>query len=359
MIKSKKIAIILGLSLLFLYGCTKAVESKTDNSFVPQNNDIGNIENMQNMENLSKLFALSDWVEFVNVIDANKLLYEKGSYFSELRDSEKKYYFELVDESSNTLIIDSSRLARSWDVNEEDKILKEIFKIEEDFANLNLKFKKSIPIIKILGHSRLPDVFVIKSGIVISENALNMSSDELESELIQCLFAYYLNNNIDLKNNIIKKLGFIPLENLSIPEVFADYILIRPEFYQPYAIKAVREDINTSIENSWTPISLINPSNNKLKDYMVNIKMLSNNKAIVDKVINNNIYLPSLEFMNNYLAVPSSEIKIPDGIDGIDFKNYNGNFIHPNDIICKGFEKLVLKRFDDDDFVVKVLQESL
>lgn len=350
MSRSRIAVIVLSLLLMCLYGCAESDDLNAG----------GNTPRANNTQQLSKIFNLSDWLVFLDADATDEILSSEESYFYKLRNLEKKYYFEGVvvapDESNK---IDYNHLARKWDIAEQDKILRIIFNFESEFSTYNCKFNESVPIMKILGHSRLPEVFALNSGVVVTEKALQMADDDLETELIKALFSYYLNNNIELRNKLIGAIGFTPLENLSVPEIFADSIVIRPELYQPYVIKAVRADIESAIEENWTPMSFIDPSDNRIRDYFVNVKLLSENKAIIDKVKNRNLYLEGLEFMKDYLAVPARVLKNADGVVGIDFKKYYGNDVQPEDILADAFEKIVQDRYDEDNFVIQALLNNL
>ncbi len=362
-----KMLLICLILLLVLGGCSQS-ETEQEQVLASSQSTTGN---------LSNIFKISDWVTFVDINDANEKLMAEGGYFSTLREIEKKYYFYDVilpkqpidpannsDKSvpnNNSNIVDMRYLARQWNIKEQDEVLRIILKFEDAFAQSGCSFENVVPVIKILGHSRLPDVFALQEGIVISESAFNLTQDELETELIKAFFSYYLKKHTEVKNHLLELCGYTPLENLSIPDVFADHIIIRPEQYQPYVLRAKRTDIKLDIEGNWVPISFIDAKNKTIHDYMVSVNQFQDGKAVISEVNSANLYLKDLDFMNKYVAVSPRFIKgeVVDMTHCDDSSYHDDSRVHPEDILCRKYEHMIQNRGAQDDLVIQVLKQVL
>ncbi|GKT31095.1 hypothetical protein ADUPG1_005750 [Aduncisulcus paluster] len=120
----------------------------------------------------------------------------------------------------------------------------------------------------------------------------------------------------------------------------AEHIVIRPETLKPYYYEAKRGDVDASPVYNWVPITFINRDSGRLEDYMLAVTLTTNGEAIANTIASKNMYLPSIDVLNSYMAVPLNKLMDSDER----FGELPDQFTHPEDILALNFMYMVLDR---------------
>lgn len=230
-----------------------------------------------------------------------------------------------IDNSEFTKFLKNNVL--EWENTEKSKITLIFEKIKNKFQGLKDILPDEIFLVKSTGAEEGNAAYGRENSIVLPKRVINKSAGELENDLIHELFHIISKNNIGLRKDLYKIIGYYAGDNFEYPKQLAERKITNPDGY----------------ENKYYIDIQINNQNLTLVPLLIA-------KIDIEEINSHNDFFAYLSF--KLAIVKSNNVRKNDlmFLDDNDFQYYhektgfNTQFrIHPDEILADNFVLLVNK----------------